>query len=372
MGKKDLDKLVKLASQIADENAYVYGKQIKKSHIEKDIFRPDSFIRLADTEDDSTNGNLIPAVENEDTDNQPQKVNPQPGSQLKAPVKTSPMSSLKGGISNALQGGAMFKNPIVANAASKPFNASEYGSSDEAAMGFYELLLEDLKFSSKEEKNQKGGSGEAKGSSEPNPFSAPSDSEGITPISGPSANRKRFIVRLASESETSSIPTNPPSLTSDSESGSTSSGELPTKSKASAGETITRVMNPPDPQVLRAYGISKPEKDDLPGQGFNKFWITNRARLEKTLFTIKYGVASVGQGGRGGEEIRSLFAIGIPTFSVDLQEYPQIAYEMSSVLQSLRIQILSAAFSARANNAKSAIQTGFKWWDAISRSIAGR
>jgi len=42
---------------------------------------------------------------------------------------------------------------------------------------------------------------------------------------------------------------------------------------------------------------------------------------------------------------------------------------MSDVLQSLRLQILGAAFAAKANKAIGALQTGFKWWDALSRSI---
>ena len=52
MKSSDLDRIIKLANQIAEENAAVYGKQIKKSYIEKDFFRPDSFIRLAEGETD--------------------------------------------------------------------------------------------------------------------------------------------------------------------------------------------------------------------------------------------------------------------------------------------------------------------------------
>lgn len=52
MKSSDLDRIIKLANQIAEENASVYGKQIKKSYIEKDFFRPDSFIRLAEGETD--------------------------------------------------------------------------------------------------------------------------------------------------------------------------------------------------------------------------------------------------------------------------------------------------------------------------------
>jgi hypothetical protein len=50
MKSSDLNRLIKIANQIAEENASVYGKQIKKSYIEKDYFRPDSFIRLAEEE----------------------------------------------------------------------------------------------------------------------------------------------------------------------------------------------------------------------------------------------------------------------------------------------------------------------------------
>ena len=151
MGKNDLNKLIKLASQIADENAYVYEKQITKSHTEKEIFRADSFIRLAEETDSPE---LVDSS------------NPEPSASSagggvgtgaggagggKAP-KTSPMSALKN------MGGNLFdkpihSNPIVAKAAANPFDASQFAMSDQASFAFYDLLLKDLNYSPSSGKN---------------------------------------------------------------------------------------------------------------------------------------------------------------------------------------------------------------------------
>lgn len=228
MGKNDLNKLVALASQIAEENAYVYGKQIKKNHIDKEIFRPDSFIKLA----------VAPGI-----------------AATSAPVPAPSPSDV-----------GIYKIPQVTEASKSPYKAEV--SSSSAAIVFYDLIKSDLSTGS------------------------------------------------------------------------------------------------PNPQVLKSLGL------DTDGT-FEKFWIANRTLLEKSLFTTEYGMATVGPGGRGGEEVRSLFSIGIPKFSVDLTTYPHIAADMSNILQSLRIKILSRAYSSKVSKLKENIQTGFKWWDALSNSLSG-
>jgi hypothetical protein len=357
MGKNDLNKLIKLASQIADENANIYGKQIKKSYTDKEIFRPDSFIRLAD---DAVSSESIDPAKTSETGSTPgggggTAAGGAGGGGSKAP-ETSPMSALKN------MGGNLFDKPIhsnpkVAAAAANPFDASEYATSDKAAFAFYELLLQDLynvKSPEKKEGIEEAGS--------PTVENLSADTDPFSSSSGPTAYNRKFTIRYAVDS---TIP--PPDA---SKTGTTDkSSESFEKGKSSIGDKVMDVVNPPDESVLRSFGLLKPDKPEQTAQGFNRFWIANRARLEKTLFTVEYGVASVGQGGRGGEEVRSLFAIGINRFAVNLQKNPQIAAEMSDVLQSLRLQILGAAFGAKANKAKSALQTGFKWWDALSRSI---
>lgn len=47
MKKEDLDKIITAAVNVANENASVYGSQIKKDHKDKIIFRPDSYIKIA-------------------------------------------------------------------------------------------------------------------------------------------------------------------------------------------------------------------------------------------------------------------------------------------------------------------------------------
>lgn len=47
MKKEDLDKIITAALNVANENASVYGSQIKKDHKDKIIFRPDSYIKIA-------------------------------------------------------------------------------------------------------------------------------------------------------------------------------------------------------------------------------------------------------------------------------------------------------------------------------------
>jgi hypothetical protein len=47
MKSSDLNRIIKVANQIAEENASVYEKQITKSYVEKEIFRPDSFIKIS-------------------------------------------------------------------------------------------------------------------------------------------------------------------------------------------------------------------------------------------------------------------------------------------------------------------------------------
>lgn len=55
MKREDLDKIITAAVNVANENASVYGSQIRKDHKDKIIFRPDSYIKLAaDTDSSST------------------------------------------------------------------------------------------------------------------------------------------------------------------------------------------------------------------------------------------------------------------------------------------------------------------------------
>lgn len=354
MGKEDLNKLIKLASQIADENASVYDRQIKKSHVEKDIFRPDSFIKISagDTGD-------IKAPESGDSSSSESTKNP-------TDIKTNPASSggnkpfsSSGG--GSMFGGQIYTNEVVKKAVSQPFNAFEFPTSAEAAYGFYQLLLKDLSLLPQAPKEGE----KSESNPPPTPVTVPESSPTVI-----SYNRKRSFVKLAEETPSTIPPTRAPATNPTP--GKTSEKELEIQGKQSAGQKINQMINQPDPNVLRAYGLEKPKDKSEGESGFYKFWMANRSRLEKTLFTIEYGMASVGQGGRGGETVVSLFAIGLPKFSVDFagdEGHPEIAYEMSSKLQVLRVQILTAAFQSKPQKMQSAFQTGFKWWDALTRSL---
>lgn len=343
MGKEDLNKLVKLASQIADENASVYGKQIKKSHIEKDIFRPDSFIKIS-ADDSGIEEEPKDTPDTSSTEIPKGNVDPKASSGGSGGNKPS-----SGGGVGGMFSGQIFTNEIVKKAVENPFNALEYATSAEAAYEFYQLLLKDLSLLPKAPKE-----GDKSESNPPSsPVSAPESSSTVI-----SYNRKRSFVKLAEETPLT-IP--PPVKTPEK--------ELETQGKQSAGQKINQMINQPDPNVLRAYGLEKPKDKSEGESGFYKFWMVNKPRLEKNLFTIEYGMASVGQGGRGGETVVSLFAIGLPKFSVSMAEHPEIGYEMSSKLQTLRVQILTAAFQAKPQKMQSAFQTGFKWWDALTRSL---
>ena len=247
MGKNDLNKLIKMASQIADENAYVYGKQITKNHTDKEIFRPDSFIRLA--VDPSSVPPTGPApsgpAPSGPTPSGPAPSGPTPPPTGKGPKKSLFQSKLKFALDN-------------------PFKYDKDASTSDLAQRFFQAM----------------------------------------------------------------------------------------QSEASGG----------DANMLKNYGLGA-------GQTFEDFWIALKPGLEKKLITVDYGVATVGQGGRGGEEVRSVFALGTGRFSVDLLSSVEIGIEMASVLQRERTKIIRAIFPSAASSVKETAQTVFNWWDALSNSI---
>lgn len=146
MGKKDLDKLVKLASQIADENASVYGKQIKKSYIEKEVFRPDSFIRLAAGSGPgpgSGSGSGSGPGPSSTTTNPPGTTSGSSGSTPPG-GKTSPPAGGSGGGSG---GGSATKKGLFQsffdNAIKKPFKYENDTDTGELALRFYNTVKGD-------------------------------------------------------------------------------------------------------------------------------------------------------------------------------------------------------------------------------------
>lgn len=253
MGKDDLNKLVKMASQIADENAYVYGKQIKKSYTEKDIFRPDSFIKLA------TGGTTVPP-------SGPAPSGPTPSGPT--PSGSTPSGSTPSG-----------PNP------SGP-NPPPAGKGPKKG-----LFQSKLNFALEK------------------PFKFENDSD-------TASLAERFYQHMQGE--------------------------------VSGGS----------PNVLKNYGLAAE-------QSFEDFWIALKPALDKKLITTNYGVATVGQSGRGGEEVRSVFALG--------SDFPDGGklnmIQMASVLQRERLRIIKAVFQSVSNATKDTAQSLLSWWDALSGSL---
>jgi len=132
MGKNDLNRLVALASQIADENAYVYGKQIIKNHIDKEIFRPDSFIKLA------TDGTIIPLTDPAPTDPAPTGPAPTgPAPTGPAPTGPTPPPAGKGPKKGLFQSKLKF-------ALEKPFKYDNDSDTAALALRFFEQMQKEV------------------------------------------------------------------------------------------------------------------------------------------------------------------------------------------------------------------------------------
>ena len=248
MGKNDLNKLVALASQIADENAYVYGKQIKKNHIDKEIFRPDSFIKLA----------VAPS-------GPPPPPPPPSGPTPPGPTPPGPTPS-----------GPTPSGPAPPPAGKGPKKG---------------LFQSKLKFALDK------------------PFKYDNDSD-------TASLALRFFAEMQKE--------------------------------VSGGS----------PNVLKNYGLAA-------GQSFEDFWIALKPALDRKLITTNYGVATVGQGGRGGEEVRSVFALGY-----DFPDGGKLnMIQMASVLQRERLRVIKGVFQSVSDTTKDTAKTFLNWWDALSGSL---
>jgi hypothetical protein len=287
MKREDLDKIITAAVNVANENASVYGSQIRKDHKDKTIFRPDSYIKLA-----------------------------------------------AGG---SFGGGGAFGSGGSSSGGSATGSGSAGGTSS--------------------------GSGSAGGSS----TSSGSGAAGGSPGGSPPA---------ASTPGASATPSGSAPLFQKLK----MTWRHPDRSDVMFEEFFKAVFEAYGADNLKSIGYYK--LDDTEGKPIpleqNDLWgfaSKLEPKLRNIKYTVEFGVATVGQGERGGEKILSLYDLISPKSYIDFTMFPLYKDKTVQALLQINAQIRNEI--TKKNSTPSMMENlrefdkNSGWWNTVKDSLQG-